>query len=177
MVLYACVWTHWLQLLCCSGAKAVEAGMCSTVRRLFIGYFILLSKRLYYCSSQRKSRGWRIISWLIPIPLISQHPLPQPLIWRRVNFFSSSLYFGLQTLFPFPPLFRSAQYYHQSFPEGWSTRHGKREGESYLLWNSQERVVSPPDGRENKRFFSDCTKSWNQKINKAAWLCTAVGRL
>lgn len=76
MVLYVCVGTLTLWLLGCSGTRAAAEGMCSTVRRLLIGYFMLLSGRLYCCSSQRKSRGERIISQLIPTLLISHHSTP-----------------------------------------------------------------------------------------------------
>lgn len=108
--------TPWLPG--CSGRKASAAGMCSTVRRLLIGYFMLLSGRLYCCSSQRKSKGERIISQLIPTLLISHHSLPQPLIYRRVNFFSLfSLFWVTNSLFPLLLLFRIAGHYHHSFPE------------------------------------------------------------
>lgn len=79
-------WLHWL-FLGCSETGAGASGMYSLVRRLLIGYFSLLSGSLYCCSSQRKSRGERIISQLIPTILISHHSLPQPLICRRVSFF------------------------------------------------------------------------------------------
>lgn len=116
-----CVGTLTLWLLGCSGTRAVAAGMCSAVRRLLIGYFMLLSGRLYCCSSQRKSRGERIISQLIPTLLISHHSLPQPLIYRRVNFFSLfSLFWVTNSLFPLLLLFRIVRHYHHSFffPEG-----------------------------------------------------------
>lgn len=108
-----------LRLLGCPGMRAVALGMFSAVRRLLIGYFMLLSGRLYCCSSQRKSRGERIISQLIPTVLISHHSLPQPLIYRRVNFFSLfSLFWVTNSLFPLLLLFRIARHYRHSFPEG-----------------------------------------------------------
>ncbi len=110
--------TLTLRLLGCSGTRAMGPGMCGAVRRLLIGYFSLLSGRLYCCSSQRKSRGERIISQLIPTVLISHHSLPQPLIYRRVNFFSLfSLFWVTNSLFPLLLLFRIALHYRHSFPE------------------------------------------------------------
>lgn len=130
----------------CSGTKAAAAGMCTVARRLLIGYLVLLFGRLYCCSSQRKSRGERIISQLIPTLLISHHSLPQPLIYRRVNFFSLfSLFWDTKSLFPLLLLlllFRIAWHYRPLF--------SRRTGRS--LWNSQEKVVALffPPARENR---------------------------
>lgn len=87
--------------------------MCGLVRRLLIGCLLLLSGRLYCCSSERKSRGEQIISQLIPTLLISHHSLPQLLIFRRVNFFSlCPLFLVTNSMFPLLLLFRIAQHYH-----------------------------------------------------------------
>lgn len=119
-----------LKLLGCSGMMAVETGMCGLVRRLLIGCLLLLSARLYFCSSERKSRGVRIISQLIPTLLMSHHSLPQPLIFRRVDYFSlCPLFLVTNTMFPLLLLlFRIGQHYHL-FPTG--IEHGterKRDG-------------------------------------------------
>lgn len=107
------VGTVTLKLLGCSGMMAVETGMCGLVRRLLIGCLLLLSGRLYCCSSERKSRGEQIISQLILTLLISHHSLPQLLIFRRVNFFSLyPLFLVTNSMFPLLLLFRIAQHYH-----------------------------------------------------------------
>lgn len=145
----ACVGRLTLWLLGCSGTRAAAAGMCGAVRRLLIGYFMLLSGRLYCCSSQRKSRGERIISQLIPTLLISHHSLPQPLIYRRVNFFSLfSLFWVTNSLFPLL-LFRIAQHYRHSFPEGQSR--GQRERALAVKFPGEGggTFLSPP-ARENR---------------------------
>lgn len=99
------VGTPTLKLLGCSGMIAVETGMCGLVRRLLIGCLLLLSGRLYCCSSERKSRGERIISQLIPTLPILHHSLPQLLIYRRVNFFSLCPFiFGYKLHVSSPPL-------------------------------------------------------------------------
>lgn len=99
------VGTPTLKLLGCSGMMAVETGMCGLVRRLLIGCLLLLSGRLYCCSSGRKSRGERIISQLIPTLPILHHSLPQLLIYRRVNFFSLCPFiFGYKLHVSHPPL-------------------------------------------------------------------------
>lgn len=86
-----------------------------------ISFFCL--GRLYCFCNQRKSKGERIISWLIPTLVISQHSLPQLLIYRRVNFFSLFSLFGVtNSLFPLLLLFRRARHYHYSFPEKRSRR-------------------------------------------------------
>lgn len=126
---HVCVNTLTLRLLGCAGMEATAAGMCSAVRRLLIGYFTPLSGRLYCCSGQRKSRGERIISQLIPTLPISHHSLPQTLIYRRVNSFSLfSLFWVTNSLFPLL-LFRIAQHYRRSFPgiEHWAHRERGRE--------------------------------------------------
>lgn len=99
------VGTPTMKLLGCSGMMAVETGMCGLVRRLLIGCLLLLSGRLYCCSSERKSRGERIISQLIPTLPILHHSLPQLLIYRRVNFFSLCPFsFGYKLHVSPPPL-------------------------------------------------------------------------
>lgn len=143
-----CLPAQTWRLLGCCGTQAVAAGMCGAVRRLLIGYFVFLSWRLYCCSSQRKSRGERIISQLIPTLLISGHSLPQPLIFRRVNFFSLfSLFWVTNSLFPLLLLFRMARHYRHSFPE--STEQ-EAQGESALAVKFPGEGGAPPHPTENR---------------------------
>lgn len=146
---------------------------------------MLLSQRLYCCSGQRKSRGERIISQLIPTLLISHHSLPQPLIYRRVNFFSLfSLFWVTNSLFPLLLLFRTAPALSPLF----SREDGaQREGESTCCEIPRRRwwyFSCPPkpektegDGevrKTNKLSYPRCTTPWELKINKAVCLFTVI---
>lgn len=179
MVSYECVCadTPTLTLFGCSGMSAVAAGMCSMVRRLLIGYFMLLSGRLYCCSSQRKSRGERIISQLIPTLLISHHSLPQPLIYRRVNFFSLfSLFWVTNSLFPLRLLFRMVQHYRHSFPEGNCCEIPRRRW-WHFSFPLARRVKTEGDGeagKRNKLSSPHCATPWKLKINKAVCVSSLV---
>lgn len=157
---------------------------------------MLLSGRLYCCSSQRKSRGERIISQLIPTLLISHHSLPQPLIYRRVNFFSLfSLFWVTNSLFPLLLLFRIARHYRHSFPKGIEreAERGRtlavkfpREGGGTITTSPSAPPHPPPplqpekteaDGegsKRNKLSSPHCTTPWELKINKAVCVCAAI---
>lgn len=161
--------------------------------------------RLYCCSSQRKSKGERIISELIPTLLISHHSLPQPLIYRRVNFFSLFSLFGVtNSLFPLLLpllLFRKAQHYRHSFPRGTEQQAERERGERTLAvkfpGEGGGTFLTPPlthtpsnstSSQRKQRLMEKqareinspplrCTTPWKLKINKEVCICLGVVRV
>lgn len=151
LVCVCAVGTQTWRLVGCSGTRAAATGMCAAVRRLLIGYFVFLSRRLYCCSSQRKSRGERIISQLIPTLLISDHSLPPPLIYRRVNFFSLfSLFWVTNSLFPLLLLFRMARHYRPLFSRECGARGAGRESTCCEIPRRRWWHFSPPSQRKQR---------------------------